>query len=61
MNSSGKNWFFWKTVWGRIIILDTLELITIEFRIRNLSFSSKWCMLDVNIWKYYIDERNWKI
>ncbi|KAH0656867.1 hypothetical protein KY290_032529 [Solanum tuberosum] len=38
VNSSGKIWFFWRTIWEGNILLDTVQQITIKFKIENNFF-----------------------
>ncbi|KAG5632276.1 hypothetical protein H5410_003993 [Solanum commersonii] len=38
VNYSGKNWHFWRTDWDANIILNTMQQITIKFKIRDNFF-----------------------
>jgi len=38
VNCYGKIWYFWRTDWEGSIILDTMQQITIKFKIRNHFF-----------------------
>lgn len=49
INSSRKNWCFWKEEWDVVVVLDSIEQLTIRFKISNKTFliSSVYARCDV--------------